>query len=267
MTRIADLPYDERRIIVVDLASPPAITPPTPSSGGLSGPAMFIANLALGPITATVLDHALSNRNHANPAGGRLPSGTTQVSFSDAMAQLQFPPGHPLREHAYAGHPLVPSRYIPLHSFHRYLFEEKVNELVTLLASLGATRVHVVHERGYANGAGIDMGVQDAGAIGASAERHSRRREQASFEETFRPNGPPRLHDSPIWFGHEPSWQAVADRRLKFGTATFSATLRYEEDFGVNAEARAAFAGFGVKVGGNFEEFQATLWHFEGEFA
>jgi len=51
---------------------------------------------------------------------------------------LKFPPGHPLYDIVYVGHPLEPSVYVPMAGFHHFLFEEKFNELLTLLWSLGA---------------------------------------------------------------------------------------------------------------------------------
>ena len=70
-----------------------------------------------------------------------------------------------------------------------------------------------------------------------------------------------------MWLGHEPSWKAIADRRLKFGTSKFKVSLVYGSDFGVTAELSAGLKGVGVKLGGAFAKFETTEWYFEGEFA
>src|SRR5580658_9530190 len=52
------------------------------------------------------------------------------VAIEPAKAELTMPSGHPQVEHAYAAHPLAPARYVPLATFHRAMFVEKVNEVV-----------------------------------------------------------------------------------------------------------------------------------------
>jgi hypothetical protein len=89
----------------------------------------------------------------------------------------------------------------------------------------------------------------------------------AHFEEEYRPRGQPRIPTGLIWLGHEPSWQALAERRLEFGTTNFSAELRYDQDYGISAELKAAIAGIKVELGGDFSEFRSTVWQFSGEFA
>jgi len=64
---------------------------------------------------------------------------------------LQFPPGHPLYDTVYAGHPLKAPVYVPVAYFHRFLFQEKFNELLILLYSLGAVEVKIHYVRGYSD--------------------------------------------------------------------------------------------------------------------
>lgn len=193
--------------------------------------------------------------------------GALLIDCKTAAAELQLPPGHPLVGHAYAGHPLSPPRYMPAAAFHRQLFEEKVNELLTLLASLGATRVRVSCRQGYKAAGGIGLGVAKGASASVGVEGSKSSTSAAEFEEHFRPSGEPKLHDNPIWFGHEPSWQAVADRRLKFNTSKFRAELRYEDSFGIDAKMKVGIEKLGINLGGHFTDFESTVWEFEGEFA
>lgn len=193
--------------------------------------------------------------------------GALVIDHKSAVAELQLPPGHPLIGHAYAGHPLCAPRYLPAAAFHRQLFEEKVNELMTLLASLGATRVRVVCRQGYRSAGGVNLGVSKgaSGTIGIEGSKSSS--SEAMFEEHFRPKEPPKLPENLIWFGHEPSWQAVADRRLKFNTSKFHAELHYEDSFGIDAKVKVGIEKLGVNLGGHFTDFETTVWEFDGEFA
>jgi hypothetical protein len=49
----------------------------------------------------------------------------------------------------YAVHPVDALRYLPVDTFHKAVFEEKANELLNLLASLGATEVTVKYRSGH----------------------------------------------------------------------------------------------------------------------
>ncbi len=195
--------------------------------------------------------------------------GIVAMDSSSAISQLEFPPGHPITDHAYVGHPLVPTRYIPSAVFHSTLFEEKVNELVTLLASLGATRVRVMCHKGYRSLYGADAGIQTPiKSVGIKAGIAGERNIQQSavFEEHFRPTGDICIPDDLLWLGYEHSWQSLANRRIKYGTTKFQVSLRYEDDYGINANMRIGLEGIGFKLGGLFSNFESTLWEFDGEF-
>ncbi len=198
----------------------------------------------------------------------RFDGGLLVLRDFSLVGDLNFGVGHPLMDQAYAAHPLAKERYIPIAAFHRFLFEEKVNELVTLLASLGATRVQVSAHKGYRSAGGISFGASVPGKSG-SAEANCKESSQSSalFEEHFRPTSPPAVPDRLVWFGHEASWQALAERRLKFNTSSFRAELSYEDSFGVDGKLKLGLDGIGLKLGGNFTEFEETVWKFEGEFA
>lgn len=196
------------------------------------------------------------------------PPGVLLLDDEATLQAIRFPPGHPVPGHAYAGHPLIPTRYVPVEVFHHFMFEEKVNELVTLLASLGASRVRVSARRGYKKAGSIGLDIkspQGSGAVGASAKES--RESAAVFEEHFRSTGTPKLPEGLVWYGHEASWQQLAQRRLNYGTASFKAELRYEDSFGVDAQLKVGLESIGVKLGGEFTEFEQTTWQFEGEFA
>nr|MBK7063640.1 hypothetical protein [Deltaproteobacteria bacterium] len=70
-----------------------------------------------------------------------------------------------------------------------------------------------------------------------------------------------------MWYGHEESWRRLAQRRLQHDTKQFRATLNYSESFGIDAGVKASVVGVGLKVGGNFKDFEETSWEFEGEVA
>lgn len=110
-------------------------------------------------------------------------------------------------------------------------------------------------------------GVAKGANVGVGFNSESNHSQEAFFEEHFRPKKEPRVPDGLVWYENEASWQAVAQRRMNFGTSQFKAHLRYEDSFGIDASLKVGLDKLGVKLGGNYSEFEATEWVYEGEFA
>ncbi len=281
MKEIKELPYVDRRIVVIapkdrrELNKSNVDWEKAKSVGITVASLTFPFGILLGSVAGALIGEVLKS----NFTKQEIPQedaslekdyrGIIAMETSSAISQLEFPPGHPITDHAYVGHPLIPTRYIPSAVFHSTLFEEKVNELVTLLASLGATRVKVMCRKGYRSLYGVDAGIEtpvnSAGIdAGVSSERHIQ--QSAVFEEHFRPTEKIYVPDDLLWLGYEHSWQSLANRRLKFGTTKFQVSLKYEDDYGINANMNAGLESIGFKLGGQFSDFESTAWEFEGEF-
>lgn len=196
-------------------------------------------------------------------------SKVIELSALDAPC-LKFPAGHPRPDTLYAAHPHQPDVYYPVKQFHHKTFEHKFHELVALLMSLGAVSIEVECQEGY--GREIDTGLQAKGAggqVGGAVEFGSTSRKDRMFQyaASFRPQGNPALPDGMVWYAHEPSWQLVADGRLKHGLTDFQLTLDYSEDYRINVELTlnhpAAGGGLHVEV----DRFQYTRWVIAGAFA
>ncbi|WP_150274399.1 hypothetical protein [Paenibacillus tepidiphilus] len=71
---------------------------------------------------------------------------TLSVSQSEAT-KLVFPLGHPRFGVLYVAHPADANVYFPFAQFHRFTFEHKFSEAVTLLMSLGASHIEVQRYR------------------------------------------------------------------------------------------------------------------------
>jgi hypothetical protein len=188
-----------------------------------------------------------------------------------AERTFKFPPGHPLYNTVYVGHPLKPSVYTPLASFHHFLFEEKFNELLKLLWSLSATKVTINYVRGYRNAfdgsVGLSIPAEIPVKVGASFERKVSNHSEATLEASFNPVGSPRIPESTAWYAYEPTWQKIAEARLTAGLKAIDVELRYDDDFGVNSEVATTLLETGFKVGGDFQKHEQTSWKFHSSFA
>jgi len=285
-------PVAERRVIV--LAPSEGVSPKSAvdwkllAKTGISLGMAPIMGPVLGPLVAKALDmdgevtkriarkiarevaKVIPNFSARSSLESLANRGALVVAADVAEREFAFPPGHPRIDHAYAAHPLQTERYLPVAAFHQQLFEQKASELVTLLAALGAERVTVRAARGYRKGAGFSLGASlpiEAVSAHESASRQRSIAQSLTVEETFVVTGPPRVPEGFVWYPHEPSWQALARRRIEFGMSTFRIELTYDEDFGVDGGLVAALEGVGVQVGGSFCAFEHTRWEFEGTFA
>lgn len=193
-----------------------------------------------------------------------------KVPANLAERDLHFPPGHPLYNTVYVGHPLKTDVYTPLANFHHFLFEEKFNELLKLLWSLSATKVTINYIRGYRNAfdgsVGLSIPTEIPVKVGTSFERKVSNRSEATLEAFFNPVGNPRIPESTAWYAYEPTWQKIAEARLTAGLQAIDVELRYDDDFGVNGEIAATLLETGFKIGGDFQKHERTSWKFHSSF-
>jgi hypothetical protein len=195
------------------------------------------------------------------------------VSRTDLDA-IQFPTSHPRENVVYARHPFVGTRYYPLSTFHRFVFEHKTREAIKLLVALGAESVEVEHRTGwskkFAGSLDLPMG-KGGGSRGASGksslEGHKTAQRDIVFRATLEGNDEPHVPPELVWLPHEPLWQEVADLRIRKGLREFTLDLVYDDDFGVNAKLEAAISKKGrLEIAGSFESQVNTKWTLSGRF-
>lgn len=200
----------------------------------------------------------------------KTPGHILRISANLAEKIIRFQAGHPLYDTVYAGHPLVPRVYLTVASFHRYLFEDKFNELLTLLCSLGARQVEIDHVRGYSRMAagkggltlpgllGVDVGGSGSSYLSKSSEGH--------LTAQFSANAEPHIPESSVWLSYEQTWKNVADARLTGGLKQIDVELQYNDDYGINEDLTIKLSKLGLSLGGNFERHEQTIWKFKAEF-
>jgi len=194
-----------------------------------------------------------------------------RIGADVAESIIQFPVGHPRYDMAYVGHPLRPSEYMPIATFHRRIFEDKFNELIDLLSSLGATKMSVGfasnHKRDGNATLSLSLVEELLSSAKGSLKTHSSSSSEGTFEAEFTPVSTPSIPTDLVWFDHDPTWQRVANARLNAGLTQIDVALRYEDDFGIDAKLALGLENCGLNIGGAFTEFERTVWTFTGAFA
>jgi hypothetical protein len=107
----------------------------------------------------------------------------------------------------------------------------------------------------------------DSVEVAAEGGRSAKSGSTHLFEATLNNLQAPALPQDLVWYPHEPTWQAVAQGRMKFGLSQFSLTVNYEDDFGINAGLKMRVQKVGLDLGGTFEDHTATTWKIHGDFA
>ncbi len=186
---------------------------------------------------------------------------------------ISFPPGHPRPKELYVSHPCTGTLYYPAFDFHRAVFEHKFSELLTLLASLGATRVDVEARYGWGRdfAANLTLPIRNlAGTVEGNGTARQKRTEELVFSATgWARQGRPKIPSDLLWLECEPIWKAMATAELgrcRTKPSRVSWELEYEDSFGVDASLRAHLGELSVGLGGRFERSEKTLWNVTVEF-
>ena len=190
------------------------------------------------------------------------------VSRSEST-MLQFPPGHPQDGVLYVEHPTVHEIYYPTAQFHRLAFEHKLSEAIELLMALGAIEINVEHQVGWGKEFSTNLNVptgKTGEQVGTTAGKNTEKQRHLLFQISLEGTSDPSVPDELVWFPHEPTWQQVARGRIKYGMKSFSISLRYENDFGINADLEVRAGKAGLNLGGKFENHESTIWNVQGSF-
>jgi hypothetical protein len=190
-----------------------------------------------------------------------------QVGRTEAQ-DLRFPPGHPREGVLYIGHPALANVYYTIAEFHRVTFEHKFCEAIELLMHLGASKIRVEHVRGWSQkfSARLSVPLGPTESLSTEEERQERKQDQLLYEATLVGTTKATLPERMVWYPHEPTWQSIANGRIKFGLCDFSLSVSYEDDFGVNAGLKASVQKIGLELGGRFEDHVSTIWRISGQF-
>lgn len=185
------------------------------------------------------------------------------------VGQLDMPIGHPLPNVVYIGSPAVAERYYPMADFHVRVFEERFGEAMRLLMGLGAEHLTVRSEHGWKRdiSANIEAPINRVLKNQAGLRIGSRRDRSLVFEAELLPATMPEVPDGLVWFNHEPTWQAVAEGRARYGLRQFQLQVTSREDFGINADIASNIRRRKVlSLGGGFTQQVDTSWLLEGTF-
>lgn len=181
---------------------------------------------------------------------------------------LKFPLGHPKPKTIYVCNPHIKNTYYPVKEFHKRTFEHKFQETITLLMALGATSIKVEYDSGYLKevDTGLNLNIKTVEAE-AKVDHKKKIDNNIIYEARFKPREEANLPEDLVWYYHEPTWQSIAEGRLKHGLLNFNLAINYEEDFNVNNEINIDLIKFGLNINLEIDSFKSTKWLISGAFS
>jgi hypothetical protein len=188
--------------------------------------------------------------------------GALMIGRTEARA-LRLDQGHPLANVLYVGHPAQRQLYYPAAEFHRRVFEHKFVEAVTLLTSLGASRIAVQQEEGETRERERST---VADGLGFTRTRREQSRSGAEFEAEFPGSAKPFVSDGLCWYPYEQTWKMIAHTRIVGGAQKTSLKVTYTTDYGIDTHVVKAARICGVNLGGKFQQQRDTVWRLDAEF-
>lgn len=146
----------------------------------------------------------------------------------DRLGKIDFPMGHPVVNHLYVGHPLIPSKYIPFENYELELIEDRVREFGVLAQSLGATSITIecINANGNKGNQHVHTNVNGNVSYGVASGNGSYDNDansrfiteisqKISLHQEFSPKEAPHVPDGLVWYSSEPSWQRLVEQRMK----------------------------------------------------
>lgn len=259
-----EMPYAKRQlIVVVDDHVVEAERAARASTGGESNKVdwaeVFKKSLRYGPAIALGIEIVKAIRD----AGANV----LPISRSESTA-IRFPSGHPRDRVLYAGHPEIRDIYYPAAQFHQLTLEHKLSEAIELLMALGAIEINVEHQSGWGREFSIDLNLPIGKLASATVGGGAEKQRDLLFQISLELEGitDPSIPDGLVWYYREPTWQQVANGRIKYGLKSSALSLRYKDDFGINANIPFIIKMLKFDLGGKFEKHKSTIWNIQVKF-
>lgn len=187
------------------------------------------------------------------------------------LNDYQCSEGNFLLNTLYARHPASPNYFLKLSGFHEKLLNEKRNEFVQLLISLGAKRISLIDgkqknkDRKLSGTLNTPVNELD---IGGKAEINRSTSSQINIEGEFElPKNPPSVPKELKWFEQEDSWKTIAHGRLNGnGMKKYEVHFTYDKNSIIAPKLVTKLKGFGVDIEGKFASSGSVNKEYSIEF-
>ena len=183
------------------------------------------------------------------------------VATQDEVAGVTFSTVEPSLNGLYIANPVATHTYYKASEFHELVNKHKLNEVIEVLQSLGATEITAtINEEQKRN---------TKGKIGSdiSVTNQTNKTSKNYFKGTYKPKGKPSLPDKLYWYEYDGELKNIVEGRLYSGMESFELVSEVTSDFGINSELIAKLEkGIGIKLKGEYKSFNKTYFKINGKF-
>ena len=191
-------------------------------------------------------------------------------AVTDAKQAFSFTAGHPQIGEMYIQHPLDPQYYLPAKDYLRELYEEKVNELRSIIGDLAVKRLEATFLRGVSIFGSMSASAKIEGqTVGGSAKAGYREAMALELIEEYEPDHPPRRPEGPgyRWLQHERIWQGLVKSRIEDGLKKCSLRFVHNGMATLGGEAAAIVHAVNGKAGFDSSYAAVTEWDLKMDFS
>lgn len=190
------------------------------------------------------------------------------MSIEEACKYFKFYP-HADYNIFYVCHPYNPIKYYQIGDFHRYLYEDKVDEFINILINLGPKKFKVENKYGYSSQissaimANIPIYCDNANLnLNKITSTGSNILIECQFGDVYKQSLPKNLY----WYENIKDWKQMVTAWEKGNLKKWKAEIKYFDDYGIDKNIALEVKKIGFKIGSKFEEKIDTVWIIDIEF-
>ncbi len=189
-----------------------------------------------------------------------------------ALNNFNFPPQHPKDGIMYACCDIEPDLYVPISTFHNYMYQHKMSAFNEMCASLGAKtcRVRYAEENDIditaklnASNIPSQVGILDGGA---NSSYKNTNKEGLNTYFSFPKPAKPITEYKSNWLNGEPTWVSLQKIRLERDVDRYTAEFNYIDEMGISVDIAASINKIGINIGGTFNKIIKRKFIFDVEF-
>ena len=184
----------------------------------------------------------------------------------EVEGEFEFPDGHPISRTIYCNHPHDKTKFYPVDTFHKEVFQSKFDEAINTLISLGASSIEVEHKKGWSKDFFVELEANLPAKIKGEYNNSQKGNSSVLFKANYKGHNAPIKPINMKWLEGDSNWNIIINDRLNNNLKDFELQLNYQEDYGINGSLEAKLMKWGFNLGIKYYKYEATVWTIRGEF-
>lgn len=191
--------------------------------------------------------------------------------IDEAKKQFNFWPGHPIDGGVYACTSLEPNLYIPIASFHDFIFKSKMSAFMDMCSNLNAKSAHIsyVEEEGeeITSKLEIENIPTNIGLVNVDTNMTFKSKILNGYKIEYAfPQQKNILEFHSPWLTEEPSWKTLNNIRFNRDVREFQVEVNHNSNYGIDSNLVAKLNNIGAALGGTYSSFKKRRLVYDVKF-